>query len=474
LTTVAPKRDVRDVFAQKLSHRIGEDRFRRYFGDRDAIEFGEGRVRVLAGSAFEAEVLSRRFGNAMREAARAGGSDGSDVEYEVRVRTATAPLPRTEATAAPTLAPPEERRPARRPRSTSSLRHSFEDFVVGSSNRLAHGATLRLAEEGAGCPLSPLFIHGACGTGKTHLIQSLAKKVKALRPGARVRYTTGEAFTNAFISAVRENRIAAFHAEHRKLDLLCIDDVHFLASKTATQAELLHTLDSLALGGSAIAMASDEHPSAFASFSRELVSRFVAGMVVGVDAPDPELRYELVTSFAARRGIMLDRAGAELIASRTGGAVRDLEGAVVRVEAVARLLENHRGGTVSRSTIRQALHLGASSGPARPARAELIIEACADRLGVDVADVLGRSRHRRVVAARSIAAILSRKLTTLSYPELAVKLGRPNHSSVVTACQRLQRRIDAGERLPLTPGEPGILYSDLVGEIETAIASRTR
>jgi len=430
-------------------------------------------VRVLAGSAFEAEVLSRRFGPAMKEAARAGGAE---VDFEVSVRAAAAPpTPGSgsggTASAAPTVAPENERRPVRRTRSASSLRHTFDDFVVGASNRLAHGAAVRLAEEGAGCPLSPLFLHGPCGTGKTHLMQSLAQRVKALRPGSRVRYTTGEAFTNAFISAVRENRIAAFHAEHRKLDLLCIDDVHFLASKTATQTELLHTLDSLALGGSAIAMASDEHPSAFASFSRELVSRFVAGMVVGVDAPDPQLRHELITSFAARRGIVLDREGAELIASRTPGAVRDLEGAVVRVEAVARLLENQQSGAVSLSAIRQALQLGGRYIPSKRVKAETIIDACAERLGVEVSDVLGRSRHRRVVAARSIAALLSRKLTTLSYPELASKLGRPNHSSVVTACQRLQKRIDGGERLPLVPGEAGVAYTDLIAEIETSLAS---
>ncbi len=424
-------------------------------------------MRVLARSPFEAEVLSRRFGSAMREAASANGG----VEFEVGVREGGAPPSPPGPGAVPTPDPEGERRPSRPLRTGAALRHSFDDFVVGSSNRLAHGAALRLAEEGAGCPLSPLFLHGPCGTGKTHLLQSLARRVKRLRPGARVRYTTGEAFTNAFIGAVRENRIGAFHAEHRKLDLLCIDDVHFLASKTATQTELLHTLDSLALGGAAIAMASDEHPSSFASFSKELVSRFVAGMVVGVDPPDRGLRLELVTALAARRGVMLDRAGAELIASRTAGSVRDLEGAVVRVEAVAKLLEKDRaGGCVSMSAIRQALRLGSSTGPTKPVRAETIIAACAERLGVDVSDVLGRSRHRRVVAARSLAALLSRKLTTLSFPELAVKLGRPNHSSVVTACQRLQRRLDAGEGLCVAPGEPRVRYTDLMGEIESGLA----
>lgn len=468
MTNVAPNRDVRDLFARQLSHRIGEDRFRRYFGDRDAIEFGNGRVSVVAGSAFEAEMISRRFGSAMREAAQAGGSS---VECEVRVRTTA--LPSREAGADPTPPRVEDRRPARRPR-RAALRHTFDDFVVGTSNRLAHGAAARLADEGAGSLLSPLFLHGPCGTGKTHLLQALANRFRAQRPGSRIRYTTGEAFTNAFISAVRENRIAAFHAEHRKLDLLCIDDVHFLASKTATQAELLHTLDALALGGSAIAMVSDEHPSRFAAFSRELVSRFVAGMVVGVDTPDEELRFELVMSLAARRGLVLDHEGARLIATQTRGAVRDIEGAVVRVEAVARLLENQASGVVSMSAIRQAMRLGASAAPAQRVRVESIIDASAERLGVDVSDVLGRSRHRRVVAARSIAAVLARRHTTLSYPELATKLGRPNHSSVVTACQRLQRRIDAGDRVVMTPGEPGTLYTDLIRDIELAIGAPCR
>ncbi len=218
-------------------------------------------------------------------------------------------------------------------------------------------------------------------------------------------------------------------------------------------------------------MASDNHPSAIRAFSRELVSRFMAGMVVGVEAPDRALRLELAMSFAARRGVVLGREAAELVATRAGSSVRDLEGALVRVEAVSRLLEPGRTGPVSLATVRQALQLGASSAPNRPIKAETIIQASAERLGVDVSDVMGRSRHRRVVAARSIAALLSRRFTTLSYPELAVKLGRPNHSSVVTACQRIGAQIEAGRGIRLTPGEPETLLSDLIREIETGLGA---
>ncbi len=461
MTTLACQRDGRDQFAQTLSHLIGQERFRRYFGDRSSIECEGERFRVLAGSDFQAEMLSRRFGSALQKAAQSTGRERR-VTVEVRRERGEAALSSTPA--AQTPAEPS-RRPSRQAPRRAPRRRSLDDFVVGESNRLAHSAAARLAEEGAGSALSPLFFHGPCGAGKTHLLEGLTRRVQELRPAARVKHTTGEAFTNQFIHAVRENSIARFHAEHRRLDLLCIDDVHFLASKSATQSELLHTLNALAMGGAAIAMASDAHPSVIRAFSRELVSRFMAGMVVGVDPPEEALRRRLATTFAARRGIILDEAGAALIARHVTGSVRELEGAIVRVEAVARLMAGE-SGVASTATIRQALELGAGPRATGPIRAERIIDAAAERLGVDVAEVMGRSRHRRVVVARSIAALLARKHTTLSYPELAVKLGRPNHSSVVTACQRLSKQIRAGADVSLAPGEPPIALSELVALIE--------
>jgi chromosomal replication initiator protein len=462
VTTLARPGDGRDIFAQTLSHLIGEERFRRYFGDRDAIRCEGERVRVLAGSDFQAEMLSRRFGDALQEAARADGRQRR-VTVEVRPHDPE-PARASFAAQAPAALPAELRRPRR---AGFGRGRTLEDFVVGESNRLAHSAAVRLAEEGAGSALSPLFFHGACGTGKTHLLEGLARRVRERRPGARVRYTTGEAFTNQFVRAVRENSIAAFHAEHRKLDLLCVDDVHFLASKNATQAELLHTLNDLTISGAPIAMASDAHPSVITSFSRELVSRFMAGMVVQVEKPDQDLRRRLAASFAAKRGLMLDDEGAALVARHASNSVREIEGAVVRIEAVSRLIDGAAAGPTPLATIRRALELGSPARSSEPIRAERIIEASAERLGVEVSEVLGRSRHRRVVAARSIAALLARRHTTLSYPELAVKLNRPNHSSVVTACQRLSRQMDDGGTLAMAPGEPPTPLTDLVGLIES-------
>ena len=463
MTTLARHGEGRDLVARTLSHLIGEERFRRYFGDRDSIQCEGERVRVLAGSDFQAEMLSRRFGDALQEAARADGR-ARRVTVEVRPRERAEPE---------LAAPAEAPRPAP-PRAASrgaagGRRRSLEGFVVGESNRLAYTAAVRLAEEGAGSALSPLFFHGPCGTGKTHLLEGLARRVRERRPGARVRYTTGESFTNRFVRAVRENTIAAFHAEHRKLDLLCVDDVHFLASKSATQAELLHTLNELSLAGAPIAMASDAHPSVISSFSQELVSRFMAGMVVKVEAPDAELRRRLAVAFAARHGLTLDEEGAALVARHASGSVREIEGALVRVQAVSSFFGGEANGVVSLATIRRALELGAPSRSGEPVRVERIVEAAASRLGVDVSDVLGRSRHRRVVAARSIAALLARRHTTLSYPELAVKLGRPNHSSVVTACQRLGRQLEADGSIALSPGEPPVALSDLVALIESDV-----
>jgi chromosomal replication initiator protein len=189
------------------------------------------------------------------------------------------------------VAPPASAAPWRAaPRPT--LQHRLDDFVVGLSNRLAYAGATRMADEDGPC--APLFVHGPSGVGKTHLLQGLAARFTERRPGAVVRYISAEAFTNEFITAVRAGKIDAFRKLYRKVDLLCIDDVHFFSNKDATQSELLFTLDAVGLEGSRLALASDEHPREIQKLSERLLSRFLAGAVVRVDTPDPALREKLV------------------------------------------------------------------------------------------------------------------------------------------------------------------------------------
>ncbi len=439
---------------------IGADRFDRYFGaGHDAIGL-DGRVVALrVPSQFIAETLRRRFGEQLDGAARAALGDDASVRFEIDAFASDAASANEQAVVAATRADAQPTRPNNRAVGPGATWRRLEDFVIGDSNRLAYEAANRVATGAPHDQFGGLFLHGSSGLGKTHLLQGIVSRFREAHPGAKVRYTTGEQFTNAFITALKTNKLDEFRRQHRGLDLLCIDDVHFLSQKSKTQDELLHTFDALDLSGARVVLASDEHPHKIARFCEKLVSRFISGMVVRLDKPDATIRAEIARRLLLKRGLMPATGVVEAIAARCDGTVRELEGAVTRVLAVRELLaESAPAGTVDVACVERAL--GRSSRPAtakRPIRMEEIADAVCDTLGVSKAEVMGNGRHKRVVLARSMIALLARRLTTRSFPEIARDLRRPSHSSIVTACKRISAQIerneeaDAGDRLGLLP-----------------------
>ncbi|TVQ78401.1 MAG: AAA family ATPase [Phycisphaeraceae bacterium] len=339
--------------------------------------------------------------------------------------------------------------PAMRERRGAPVRHRLEDFVVGDCNRLAYSAALRMADGGASS-YGVLFLHGVCGVGKTHLLQGLARHVRMKNPSARVRYTTGERFANEYIASVQNRTIDAFRKRYRGVDLLCVDDVHFIAGKRGTQAEFLHTFATLDLDGARVVLASDEHPKQIGDLQEAIVSRCVSGMVVGLEKPDRATRRAICLRLAQRRGLVLDESAVEALASLDACSVRDLEGAVMHLEACVNLLPDVvrvQDGVVDGALVRKVLGARRVVKPNRPYRVDEILQASCEVIGVEVSEVLGPSRHRRVVIARSICAKLAKQLTTHSYPEIAKLMHRPNHSTIITAHKRIDEQIAGGERV---------------------------
>jgi chromosomal replication initiator protein len=442
-----------------VEHVIGAERFDRYFGaGHDAIGL-DGRVVALrVPSQFIAETLRRRFGEQLDGAARAALGDDASVRFEIDALASDAASANEVAVAAARNDTPAARSTTR-PVGPGATWRRLDDFVVGDCNRLAYEAANRVASGATKDQFGGLFLHGASGLGKTHLLQGIVSRFREANPGAKVRYTTGEQFTNAFISALKTNKLDEFRRQHRGLDLLCVDDVHFLSQKSKTQDELLHTFDALDLSGARVVLASDEHPHKIARFCEKLVSRFISGMVVRLDKPDANVRAEIARRLLLKRGLIPGTGVGEAIATRCDGTVRELEGAVTRVLAVRELLSDAApAGTVDAACVERALGRASRSAVARrPLRTEEIADAVCDSLGVSKAEVLGNGRHKRVVLARSMIALLARRLTTRSFPEIAKDLRRPSHSSIVTACKRLSAQIernehaDAGDRLGVMP-----------------------
>jgi len=379
----------------------------------------------------------------------------------------------------PASASPNGDGPARRPAGPSSSPR-LEDFVVGESNRLAYHAACAIADPRTD-PRSGglLVLHGGCGLGKTHLLRGVAAAYGRDRGRASARYVTAETFTNGFLTALRTRTTDRFREQYRRVELLCIDDVHFLATKEATRAELVHTLDQIVAGGSRLAIASDEHPRAIEGLGRQLISRLLSGLIIELGPPEPELCRTMVHRLAQRRGLVLGPQVAAAIADAAGGGAhgpsfRDLAGALARVQAFHEMLAGGADATrtpVTALTVRRALGESASVRAA-PAvvRIDDVVRGVCEALGVGPAEFAGRGRHRRVVLARALVVHLGRELTTASYPEIARAMGRPNHSSVITAHQRLRRQI--AEHMPVDAGCPWDGAG--VGEVASRLASRLR
>ena len=440
----------------RVSQEVGPERFHRYFDRQTRLELHDGTLDVTVPSGFLADYLGRRFGDSLRRAAHE--TTHRDVQLRFRVDqdafesassagSTTAHGRPTPASAAPSVKTAEPIRP-RAPR-PSAPAHDLSTFLVGESNKLAHSAVRRLVDA-ADASLSHVFIHGQCGIGKTHLLAGALNTFRNAKPGAIVRYVTAEVFTGEYVQSIRHDTVPAFRRQYRDVDLLCIDDVHILAGKESTQRELLHTFDVIGLAGARVLLASDCHPREIRSLSQHLLSRFVAGAVVAIQAPDAELTRRLIQHFAARRGLMLESAATQALAEHASSrrfAVREIEGLLMQIDAAWRVMpELAPLGAIGLTLVRKALGLSEaprslSSRPRRPIPAQAIITEVCRTLAVDHHELVGKGRHKRVVFARELIVCLCRKLTTMSFPEIAHAMGRPNHSTVLTAHKRFQTNI---------------------------------
>jgi len=345
---------------------------------------------------------------------------------------------------------------------TPRLRHNLDSFVVGQSNQLAYNAALTVAEF-PGAQYNPLFIHGACGLGKTHLLQGLCRKFIENHPTKRWIYLTGEEFTNEFLGALKANKVDAFRRRVRDLDLLVIDDVHFMSGKKATLEEFLHTFNAIEAVGKQAVMASDNHPKMIEEFGESLINRFVSGMVVRIDPPNHATRCQILRGLAARAGLELDEEVIGWIARRVTQNVRELEGAVTRISALVRLT-----GQSPNLAMVQSWLADLERQMIAPVKPENILTAVCNYFGLEMKDLMSARRQRTISLARSLAMHLIRKTAKLSFPEIGMRMGKRNHSTVISACKRMERAMEKNELLSWTSsvGERKEEATELVARLE--------
>ena len=343
------------------------------------------------------------------------------------------PVARTEA---PTAATRSVWTPADVP---FNARFTFDQFVIGDSNRLAHGAALAVAEMPA-LAYNPLFICGPPGLGKTHLLHSIANYVAAYGEGVTVRYTTVEAFTNHFIGALHNDGIDAFKTAYRGVDVLLVDDVQFLQSKAKTEEEFFHTFNALHAAGAQLVLTSDRLPRDMAALEERLRERFEAGLVCDVKPPDFDTRLIILRKRVQQDGVGApDPAALALIADRVTDNVRALEGALIRVVAFGSLTGRPVTAELTAEVL-DGLYPDLKSR-ARSTTVREIQEQTAEAFGISVEALLSSSRAGNLAWPRQVAMYLARELTDQTLPAIGRAFGGRNHTTVLHAYKRTAERI---------------------------------
>jgi chromosomal replication initiator protein len=354
--------------------------------------------------------------------------------------------PQTSIAVVPTTAPARSAPPSLSPRASASApapedafnpKYTFDQFVIGDGNRLAHAAALAVAEL-PGQAYNPLFLYGPPGLGKTHLLHAIANYVREYGDGLTVRYTTIEAFTNHFIAALHTSSVDEFKRRYRDTDILLIDDVQFLESKAKTEEEFFHTFNALYEIGSQLVVTCDRMPRDMNALADRLRERFESGLVTDIRPPDFSTRMTILRKRVHHDGVELAHPDAIApIAERITSNVRALQGALIRVVAFHSLT----GRPIDRALVTEVLDgLYPGRGP-RARTVEEIQQLTSERLGVSPEALRSPDRSARVAWARQVAMYLARELTDATLPAIGRAFGGRNHTTVMHACKRTTERI---------------------------------
>ncbi|MBD7958472.1 chromosomal replication initiator protein DnaA [Microbacterium sp. Sa4CUA7] len=327
---------------------------------------------------------------------------------------------------------PEPVAPPSRSDTRLNPKYTFDNFVIGQSNRFAHAAAVAVAEAPAKA-YNPLFIYGDSGLGKTHLLHAIGEYGLSLYPGIRVRYVSSEEFTNDFINSIANNRGAAFQARYREVDILLIDDIQFLQGRAETQEAFFHTFNQLHDHDKQVVITSDLPPRLLTGFEDRMRSRFEWGLITDVQAPDLETRIAILRKKAQSERLLVPDEVLEYIATKVSSNIRELEGALIRVSAFASLNRSSLDISLAQTVLRDIV----DHDDANVVSPTDIITATAQYFRLSVDDLYGSSRSQAVATARQIAMYLCRERTSLSLPKIGQLFGNRDHTTVMYAYKKI-------------------------------------
>jgi chromosomal replication initiator protein len=449
----SPSGDRLGAVLESLRARVSRQQFETWFRKIRLLEATPERVVVGVENAFFRDWIHTYYLEVLRSAA--GEVLGGSPEVSVAVAAPGVPAPAAAAAAAAAVSPPPRTRPeaarpeparsgtlhpdARYPNYFSDVPlnddYVFERFVVGPTNGLAHAAALGVAEKPA-LSYNPLFLHGSVGLGKTHLLQATCRSLLDRRPDLRIIYLSCETFANQFIQAVQSGDLKNFRYRYREVDVLVIDDIHFLANKERTQEEFFHTFNQLYHSRRQIILSSDSHPRDIPSMEERLVSRFKWGLVTEIEPPGFETRLQIVRMKSEQRGQRFPDDVCELLANQITSNIREIEGALYKVTSLSELLRRPIDLAMAREALRDSL-----GSARRQVTLDSIVRIVTAHYGVKAVDLQSKKRSRSVAYPRQICMVLARRLTDHSLVEIGGYFGGRDHTTVLYALEKIEREL---------------------------------
>lgn len=427
----------------EMQMRVSEACYRTWLAETNALSWSDGTLTIAAPTAFVAEMLERRLLRLVSDSVEKIAGHGVEVHIEVAGSGAATSAPHRPASVPVDGAPRTETRSGGA-QAVSEMRlnpgYTFDSFVVGSSNELAHAAAMAAAER-PGAVYNPLFIYSGVGLGKTHLLTAVGHKVRSL--GLSTIYTSTEEFTNQYISAIRAGETEAFRGRYRGADVLLLDDIQFLIGKEQTQEGFFHTFNSLHVNGRQIVVTCDRPVAALSVLQDRVRSRLSGGLVVDIQPPDLETRLAILqakagsTASAAR---VSDEA-LQLLAELAHRNVRELEGSLNRAVAYAELT----GGEVTPDAVRRVVSETLARPEPVPLTERMVLDAVAAHFAVERGALSGRRRDARTTLARHVAMYLLREDAHLALTLIGRALGGRDHSTVLHGRNRIAKLISEGD-----------------------------
>lgn len=419
----------------QLEISISKANFTTWFKNTAIASFYDNRVIISVPNIFTKEWLENKYNKQIKEAFK--NVLGTDVSLEYKIGP-VAPI--KEEILKEALVPIEEA-PSISPGSLNP-KYSFDSFVIGGSNKLAYAACQSVATNPGGT-YNPLFIYGGVGLGKTHLMQAIGNEIIKKSPKKRVTYITSERFTNEFITAIGTRKTNNFKEKYRKVDVLLVDDMQFLAGKEGTQEEFFHTFNALHQDNKQIVITSDRPPKAIPTLEERLRSRFEWGMIADIQPPDLETRIAILQQKVQTKGYDIPLEIIDYIARNIQQNIRELEGALNRIIAYCELNSTSPNLSLATSILSSIL----SHSKRRGAGAKEILEKTAGFYDLTIEELKGTKRDKEIVVPRQIAMYLMREESKLSYPKIALELGGRDHTTVIHACHKIEKEIDVSENI---------------------------